>query len=159
MEVLITLHKKIQKDQNKKETSRAAGHSDNRRTERIYRKCFRCGYQYQLFAKFTKPPKDNEKRKKQVGFNERGNRACKNGDNNSDLNIYASMERMYFNDRCPNGNFGDSSQLTNWILDSVATCHMIAEVSDCIPGLLEDTDKHIEVAYRHPVTAKQEGQV
>ena len=31
--------------------------------------------------------------------------------------------------------------------------------SDLIPGLLEDTDKHIEVADGHHVTAKQKVQV
>ena len=36
---------------------------------------------------------------------------------------------------------------------------MTQEVSDFIPGSLEDTDKHIEVADRHHVTAKQKGQV
>ena len=36
---------------------------------------------------------------------------------------------------------------------------MTPEVSDFIPGLLEDTDKHIEVADGHHVTAKQKGQV
>ena len=55
-------------------------------------------------------------------------------------------------------NFGDSSQLTNWILDSEATCHTTPEVSDFIPGSLEDTDKHIEFADGHHVTAKQKGQ-
>ena len=55
--------------------------------------------------------------------------------------------------------YGDSLQLTNWILDSGATCHMTPEVSDFIPGLLEDMDKYIEVADRHHVTAKQKGQV
>ena len=73
--------------------------------------------------------------------------------------IYASMARMSGNDECPSANFGDSSQLTNWILDSRATCHMTPEVSDFIPGSLEDTDKHIEVADRYHVTAKQKGQV
>ena len=38
---------------------------------------------------------------------------------------------------------GDSSQLTNWVLDSGATCHMTPEVSDFIPGTLEYTDKYI----------------
>ena len=52
-----------------------------------------------------------------------------------------------------------SSQLTNWILDPGVTCHMTPEVSDFIPGSLEDTDKYIEVADRHHVTAKQKGQV
>ena len=37
--------------------------------------------------------------------------------------------------------YGDSSQLPNWILNSGATCHMTPEVSDFIPGTLEDTDK------------------
>ena len=61
-------------------------------------------------------------------FQQKGYRACNNGKNNSDQNIYASMTRMYYNDECPSGNFGDSSQLTNWILDSGATCHMTPEV-------------------------------
>ena len=65
------------------------------------------------------------------------------------------MACMSVNDEYSSGNFGVSSQLTNWILDSGATCHMIPEVSDFIPGSLEDTDKHIEVAYGHHVTAKK----
>ena len=69
------------------------------------------------------------------------------------------MACMYVNDKCPSGNFGDSSQLTNWILDSGSTCHMIPELSDFIPGMLEDTNKHIEVADGHHVTAKKKGQV
>ena len=36
---------------------------------------------------------------------------------------------------------------------------MIPEVSDLIPGSLEDMDKYIEVADGHHVTAKQKGQV
>ena len=35
---------------------------------------------------------------------------------------------------------------------------MTPQVSDFILGMLEDTDKHIEVANRHHVTAKQKGQ-
>ena len=66
---------------------------------------------------------------------------------------------MSGNDKCPSGNFGHSSKLTNWILDSGAMCHMTPEVSDLISGSLEDTDKHIEVADRYHVTAKQKGQV
>ena len=62
---------------------------------------------------------------------------------------------MSRNDECPSGDFGDSSQLTNWILDSGATCHMTPEVPDFIPGSLKDTDKHIELADGHHVTAKQ----
>ena len=66
---------------------------------------------------------------------------------------------MSGNDECPRGNFGDSSQLTDWILDYGATCHMKPEVSDFIPGSLEDTDKNIEVEYRHHVPEKQKLQV
>ena len=60
---------------------------------------------------------------------------------------------------CPSENVGDSSQLTNCILDSGATCHMTPEVSDVIPGSLEDTDKYIEVADVNHVRAKQKGQL
>ena len=69
------------------------------------------------------------------------------------------MTRMSSNDECSSEEYGDSSQLTNLILDSVATCHMTPEVSYSIPGSLKDTDKYIEVADRHHVTAKQKGQV
>ena len=65
------------------------------------------------------------------------------------------MARMSVNDECPIGNFGDSSQLTNCILYSRATCHMTSEVSDFILGTLEDTDKNIEVVYGHRVTDKK----
>ena len=69
------------------------------------------------------------------------------------------MSHMSGNDECPSGNFGDSFQLTNWILYYGATCHMTPEVSDFVPGSLEDTDKHIEVAYRNHGTEKQKVQV
>ena len=119
------------------------------------RKCFRRGSEDQLIVKSLNPPKENEKRRKQVYFNEKGNHTCNNKENNSDQKIYASMARMSGNDKFPSGNFGDSSQLTNWILDSGATYSMIPEVSDFISGSLGDTDKHIEVVDRHHVTAKQ----
>ena len=73
--------------------------------------------------------------------------------------IYASMARISSKDKCPSGNFGDISQLNILILDSGATCHMTPEVSDFIPGSLEDMDKYIEVADGHHVTAKQKVQV
>ena len=44
-------------------------------------------------------------------------------------------------------------------MDSGATCHMTPEVADFIPGSVEDTDKFIEVADGHHVTAKQKGSV
>ena len=65
------------------------------------------------------------------------------------------MTRMFGNDECPSGNFGDSLQLTNWVLDSGSTCHRTPQVSDFITVSLEDTDKHIEVVDRHDVTEKQ----
>ena len=61
------------------------------------------------------------------------------------------MARMSSDDKRENKDYGDSSQLTNWILDSGSTCHMTPEVTDFIPGSLEDTDKFIEVADRHHV--------
>ena len=73
--------------------------------------------------------------------------------------MYASMEQMSGNNESFSIDFGDSSQLTNWILDSGATCQMTLQVSDFIPGLLGDTDKYIEVAYGHHVAAKKKGQV
>ena len=66
-----------------KEKARADGALDNRRTERISRKYFRCGSEDHLISKYPKPPKDNNKRRKQVCLNEKGNRACNNGKNNS----------------------------------------------------------------------------
>ena len=91
--------------------------------KRTPRKCFICGSQDHLIEKCTNPPKDNEKRQNQVCFNENFNRVCDNGETNGDQKIYASMARMSVNDKCPSGNFGDSSQLTIgfWILEQRAT--------------------------------------
>ena len=69
------------------------------------------------------------------------------------------MAQMSNDDMSKSKDYGDSSQLTNWILDSGATCHMTPEVKDFILGTLEDTDKFIEVADGHHVTAKQKGSV
>ena len=124
----------LQKDKKKKEKYRAVDASDNRQTERTPQKCFRCGSEDHIIAKCQKPPSDNEKLRKQVRFNEKGNRSCKNSENNNDQYIYAYMARMSGIDKYPSENFGDSSQLTNWILYSRATCHMTPEVSDFILG-------------------------
>ena len=132
----VTTHsaEKISKNiRQEKEKYRAAGHLDNRQTEGISRKCFRCGSEDHLIAKCPKPTKDNEKRRKKLFFNEKGNSAYDNDKNNNDQQIYAYMARMSGNDECPSGNFGDSLQLTYWILDSGATCRMTPEVSDFIP--------------------------
>ena len=69
-------------------------------------------------CKSPKTPKDNEKRQKQAIFIEKGNCTCGNRENNSDQNIYAYMARMSVNDECTSGNFGKSSHLNNWFLDS-----------------------------------------
>ena len=111
-----------------------------------------------MIAKCPKPSKDNEKRRKQVRFYEKGNRACNNSKNNDDHKIYAFMACMSSNDELSSEKYGDSLQLTNWILDSGATCHMTPEVTDFIPGSLEDTEKFIEVADGHHVTAEQKVQ-
>ena len=96
--------------------------------------------------KYTKPPKDSEKRRKSDKSKQKGNHACNNSDDDNDLKVYASMARMSSDDIHENKDYGDSSQLTKWNLDSGATCHMTPEVTDFIPGSLEDTDKFIEVA-------------
>ena len=88
------------------------------------------------FLYCPKPPKDNDKWRNQMSSNEKVNCVCDNGKNNSDQNIYASMARISGNGECPGGDFGESSQLTNCILDSGATCHMPQEVSYFIPGSL-----------------------
>ena len=84
---------------------------------------------------------------------------CNNGDNDNNQKIFAYMARMSGNDEYPSRYFGDSLQLTTWILDSGEMCYMTPQVSDFIPGLLEDTDKYIEVAGVHHITANQKGQV
>ena len=68
----------FQKYQKKKEKARAVGISSNKNSDRPPWKCFRCGSEYHMIAKCPKPPKDNEKRRKSVRFNEKVNRACDN---------------------------------------------------------------------------------
>ena len=120
--------KRIRKEDEK---ARAVDVSSNRHTERTPRKCFRCGSEDHIIENFPK----------QVCLNEKVNRAYENGENNDYHKIYASMSQMSSNDERSSEKYGDSLQLTNWILYSGATCHMKPEVSDFIPGSLEDTDK------------------
>ena len=68
------------------------------------------------------------------------------------------MAQMSSDDERKSVKYGDSSQLTNWILDSGATCHMTPEVTDFIPGSLADTNKYIEVADGNNVTVKKKVQ-
>ena len=70
------------------------------------------GYEYHLIAKCPKPPKENEKQRKQVHFNEKDNCACDNGKNNDDQKIYASMARMSSNDESSSEKYIGSLQLT-----------------------------------------------
>ena len=128
---------------------------EKQQTEHTPPKRFRYGSEDPLIAKYLKPPSDNMKQLNQCRFSQRVNRAsqkeCKKGDNDYDQNIYAYMALMSGNDESTSREFGDSLQLTNWILDSGATCHMIPKVSD---HLLEDRDKYIEVADGHHVHGK-----
>ena len=39
------------------------------------------------------------------------------------------MAQMSTNIESPRGDFGDSSQITNWVLDLGATCHTTPEIS------------------------------
>ena len=148
--------KRIRKEKNK---ACAVDVSYNKKLERLPLETFICGSEYHMITKCPNPPKDNKKRRKQVRFIEKGNPTCNNGENDDDHKIYTSMARMSSDDKCKSVKYGDSLQLTNWILDSGATCHMTPEVTDFITGSLEDTDKYIEVANGHHVTAKQKGSV
>ena len=80
-----------------KENARAVDVSSNRNSERPPRKCSRCGSENHMIAKCLKPPKYNEKQRKQVHFNEKGNSACDNGKDNDDHKIYASMTNLITN--------------------------------------------------------------
>ena len=135
VEVIIILRKKcFERIRKEKEKARAVDVSSNRNLERPTRKCFRCGSEDHMIAKCPKPPKDNDKRRKKVCLNKKGNRACKNGEANDDHKIYASIAHMYSDDERKSLKYGDSLQLNNWILDLGATCHMKPEVADFIPG-------------------------
>ena len=72
--------------------------------------------------------------------------------------IYNYIEFMSSNVEIPRINYGDRSQLTNWILDSGATCHTTTDISDFIPGSFVETDKYIKVADDNLDIAKQTGQ-
>ena len=103
----------FQKDRQEKEKARAVGVSSNGNLERPTRKCYRCGSEDHMIAKFPKPSKYNEKRQKQVCFNEKVNCACNNGENYNDHKIYASMAQMSSDDERKSGEYCDSFQLLN----------------------------------------------
>ena len=86
--------KKIRKE---KEKARSAGALSNKNSDRPAWKCFRCGSEDHLIAKFPKPPKYGEKiNGKKVSFQdkEKGNSVKDNSDDDNDLKEYASMAQM-----------------------------------------------------------------
>ena len=69
------------------------------------------------------------------------------------------MEYMCYNAEIHRRNYGDISQLTNFILYSGATYHTTPEISDFIPGSLLETETYSKVSDGNFVAAKQTGQV
>ena len=136
MEVLTILPKKIKKIRKEKGKSRVAGDSDKIPIERTTRKCFRCGSEDRLISICLKS--NNKKGQKQVHFSERGNRTSQKEFKKLIMtmikNIYTYIYHMSDNKESPVRHFGDSSQLTNWILDSGTMCHMTQQVSGFIPS-------------------------
>ena len=78
---------------------------------------------------------------------------------NESHNIYVYTAHMSYNAESPRRYFVDIPQLTNWIFDSGATCHMTPEISDFILGSLVETDKYIEVEDDSLFTSNQTGEV
>ena len=76
--------KKIRKEKDK---ARSAGALSDKNSDRPARKYFRCGSEYHLTAKFPKPPKDSEKRRKSDKYKEKGNSAKENSDDDDDLKV------------------------------------------------------------------------
>ena len=74
-----------------------------------------------MIAKCPKPPKDSDKRHKSKKSKKKVNRACDNSNDENDLKVYASMARISSDDKRENKDYGNSLQLTNWILDSGTT--------------------------------------
>ena len=70
------------------------GISSNRNSDRPPRKCYRCGSEDHMIAKFPKSLKYSDKRRKSVRFNEKSNRACDNSKDENDHKIYVSMAQM-----------------------------------------------------------------
>ena len=64
---------------------------------------------------------------------------------------------MSSNDERKSVKYGDSSQLTNWILDLGETCHMTPEVSDFIPVSLEHTENTLKL--RKDITSRRNKKV
>ena len=67
------------------------------------------------------------------------------------------LARMSSNIQSVKRDFGDSSQMTNWILDSCATCHMTPYISDFVQVSLLEMDKFIKCLEENFVKAKNRG--
>ena len=85
-----------------KEKACWAGDSDRQKKDIPHHKDLRCVSEDNLIANFLKSPKDNNKRRKKVCFNERVNRESEkeseDGDDGKDKEMYAYMSRMFGND-------------------------------------------------------------
>ena len=92
VEVIIILRKNVSKglERKRRKLARLMFHLTEIRNVCLV-KCYRCGSEDHMIAKCPKPPKDNEKRRKQVSFNEKVNRSCDNGKDKDEHKIYASM--------------------------------------------------------------------
>ena len=105
---------------------------DKQRNERTPHKHFRYGFEDNLIAKCTEPPKDNNKRRNKFRFNERvdcvSQKESDNGDNYNNQKIYAYMEQISGNCKIPSRDFVDSLKLTNWVLNSGTECNMTPQV-------------------------------
>ena len=108
-----SVEKCIKRIRKEKEKGRTDGVLYNRQTKHTPQKCFRCLSEYHLIVKFPNPDHKNEKRRKEVCFNKKGNCEHDNDKNNSGQNIYASMARISDNDEFPSGKFSDSLQQTS----------------------------------------------
>ena len=63
-------------------------------SDRPARKCYRYESEDHMIAKYPKPPKYSEKRRKSEKAKEKGNSAKDNSDDDDDIKVYASMARM-----------------------------------------------------------------
>ena len=79
----------------------------------------------------------------------------KTPDNSTNQNysqrIYKDMGRISYTIESPRRGFGDSLQLTNWILDSGETSHITSDISDFIQGPLV---KQINISFKSLIISR-----
>ena len=119
--------------------------------------CFRCGLEDYFIANYPEPDtldkkvhQNTEKPKTHVYKSIKIDKTSEN----SIYKIESQKIHLYVAPMSSNAErtrryFGDSSQLTNWIVDSGETCHITPDISNNIPGSLVETDKYVEVSYRY----------